>query len=105
MKFRFPVFKDWRRTNAIQKSDMKITVKVKLSRKLLFIQNQIRPLSLVEIEPIEEDVLDPGAADVSANIKQETDSCDLESIIDIEEDLVLKTEPSDLTEFINDAYE
>ena len=66
-------------------------------------ENVDDPLSLAEIEPIVDDVLDPGGADVSANIKQETDSCDLESIIDIEEDLVLKTETSDLTEFIHEV--
>jgi len=50
-------------------------------------ENVDDPLSLVEIEPIENDILDPAAADVSANIKPETDICDFESIIDIEEDM------------------
>ena len=61
------------------------------------------PLSLIKIEPIENDITvnDPGIVYVSASVKQEADMCDLESKIEIEEDLVLKTESSDLSEFIH----
>ena len=55
-------------------------------------------LSLIKIELSEIDLEMP---DISANIKHEADLCDIESKIDVEQDLVLKTESSDLSEFLN----
>ena len=55
-------------------------------------------LSLIKIEPSE---IDHEMPDISANIKHEADLCDFESKIYVEEDLVLKTESSDLSEFLN----
>ena len=55
------------------------------------------PLSLIKTEPADDNFPgnDPGTVNVSASVKQEADMCDLESKIEIEEDLVLKTETLD----------
>ena len=50
-------------------------------------------LSLIKIEPSE---IDHEMPDISANIKHGDDLCDFEPKIYVEEDLVLKTESSDL---------
>ena len=53
------------------------------------------PLSLVKIDPIEFPEYDPRLIDLPLDVKQETDMCDLESKIEIEEHFVTKTEFSD----------
>ena len=65
------------------------------------------PLALIKMDPTEIDVLQnaPGISDIGANITLEADACDLKSEIDIEEDLVLKTEASDISEFVLAAAE
>ena len=65
------------------------------------------PLSLMKMDPTEINVLqiDPGNSDIAANITLEADTCDLKSEIEIEEDLVLKTESSDISDFVFEAAE
>ena len=55
------------------------------------------PLSLIKTEPADDKFSgnDPGTVNVSASVKQEAGMCDLESKIEIGEDLFLKTETLD----------
>jgi len=50
----------------------------------------VDPLSLVKFEPVESDLSHSGIADIllSAPIKQEPDICDLETLIEVKEELI-----------------
>ena len=52
------------------------------------------PLSQMKMDPVEEEFpeYDPRFVDLPLDVKQETDVCDLESMIEIEDDFIIKTE-------------
>ena len=55
--------------------------------------------SNIKLEPIENNILPNNAEELTISAAEPED-CDLESKIEIEEDLIIKTESSDLSEFL-----